>query len=270
MDDFGDIFSINRWDLGNCDATSHRKDVKPGSQPIKLPNRRMTVQHKDDLEEKLDAFITKGLITACHSPYSAPAMLVPKKNGKLRLVLDYRKLNEQTTKSCWPMPSFEEIFDTLQGSAYFTTIDMSWGSYQLPMEPKSQNNTAFSTPFGSFNWLRMPMGLTGSPDTFPSLMEHVFVRLTWNISVPYLDDCIIFSKTPGEHIKKLQQVFQRFREANLTNNPTKCAFFQRKVQFLVRVISKNELEAHPENVQAVQNVPEPQNQTDVMSFLGLC
>ena len=92
------------------------------------------------------------------------------------------------------------------------------------MEPKSQNYTAFSTPFGSFKWLRMLMGLTGSPNTFQSLMENVLVGLTWNITVTYLDDCIIFSKTPEKHIKRLQQVFQRFREANQKINPTKCAF----------------------------------------------
>ena len=270
IDDYSDICSMNQWDLGKCDANSHRIDVKPGSQPIKLPNRRMPVQYKDDLKEKIDAFMNKELITPCHSPYSAPAMLVPKKNGKLRLVIDYRKLNEQTIKSCWPIPSIEEIFDTLQESAYFTTIDMSWGFYQLPMEPKSQNYTAFSTPFGSFQWLRMPMGLTRSPNTFQSLMEHLLVGLTWNITVPYLDDCIIFSKTPEEHIKRLQQVFQRFREANLKINPTKCAFFQTKVQFLGHVISRNGLEADPGKVKAVQNFPVPQNQTDVKSFLGLC
>ena len=81
--------------------------------------------------------MNKELITPCDSPYSAPAMLVPKKNGKLRLVIDYRKLNKQTIKSCWPIQSNEEIFETLQGSAYFTTLDMSWGFYQLPMKPKS-------------------------------------------------------------------------------------------------------------------------------------
>ena len=166
IDDYSDIFSINQWDLGKCDATSHRIDVKPGSQPKKLPNRRMPVHYKDGLKEKIDAFMNKELITACHIPYSEPAMLVPKKNGKLRLVIDYRKLNEQTMNSFWPIRSIEEIFDSLQGSAYFTTIDMSWGFYQLPMETKSQNYSAFSTPFGSFKWLRMPMGLTGSPNTF--------------------------------------------------------------------------------------------------------
>ena len=113
------------------------------------------------------------------------------------------------------------------------------------------------------------MGLTGSPNTFQSLIEHVLVGLMCNITVPYLDDFIIVSKTPGEHIKRLQQVFQRFREANLKINPTKCAFFQTKVQFKGHVISKNGLEVDPEKVKAVQNFPVPQNQTDVKSFLGL-
>ena len=147
IDDYSDFFSISQWDLGKCDATSHRIDVNPGSQPIKLPNRRMAVHYKDDLKEKTDAFMSKERITPCHSSYSAPAMLVPKKNEELRLVIDYRKLNEQIIKSCWPIPSIEVIFDTLQRSAYFTTIDMSWEFYQLLMEPKSRNDTAFSSPF---------------------------------------------------------------------------------------------------------------------------
>ena len=238
IDDYSDTFSINQWDLGKCDATSHRIDVKPGSQPIKLPNRRMPVHYKHDSKEKLDAFLTVELIKPCHSPYSAPEMLIPKKNGKLRLVIDSKNLNEQTMKSCWPKPSIEETFDTLQGNAHFMTIGMSWRFYQLPMEPKSQNHTALSIPFGSFKWLRMPMGLTSSPNTFQSLMEHVLLRITWNITVPCLDDCINFSKTPEEHIKRLQQVFQRIREANLKINPTKCAFSQTKVQSLGYVITK--------------------------------
>ena len=146
IDDYADIFSINQWDLGKSDATSHRIDLKPGSKRINLPSRRTLVHYKDDLNEKIDAFLTKKLITPCHSPCSSPAMLVPKKSGKLRLVIDYRKLNEQTIKACRPIPSIEEIFNTFQGSAYFTTIDMSWGFYQLPMDSKSQTYTAFSIP----------------------------------------------------------------------------------------------------------------------------
>ena len=131
------FFQKNQWVIGKCDATSHKIDVYPCSKPVKLPNRRLPLHYKQDLREKIEAFLDKELITPCHSPYSAPAMLVPKKNGKLRLVTDYRQLNQQTIKSCWPIPSIEEIFDTLEGSAFFSTIDMSWGFHQLRMDEKS-------------------------------------------------------------------------------------------------------------------------------------
>ena len=132
-------FSSSEWDLGKCDATSHKIDVHPGSKPIKIPNRRMPLDYKEDLQSKLDAFLKKDLIAPCHSPYSSPAMLVPEKNGKVRLVFEYRQLNKQTVKSSWSIPSIEEIFDTLGGSCYFSTSDMSAGFYQVPMDKDSQD-----------------------------------------------------------------------------------------------------------------------------------
>ena len=101
------------------------------------------------------------------------------------------------------MPSVEEFFDNLEGSCYFSTIYMSKGFYQLPLETSSQDYTAFSTPFGSFKWLLMPKGLTGSPPVFRSLMEKVLVGLTWKSTVPYLDDCLFFSRTAEEHLERL-------------------------------------------------------------------
>ena len=128
-------------------------------------------------------------------------------------------------------------------------MDKSWRVYQLPMDPKSQQYTTYSAPFGAIKWLRMPIGFTGSPNTFQSLMEHVLVGLTGNITVPFLDDCIIFRKTLEEYNrsnKRLQQVFRRLLQGNLTINPRKCAFFQTKVLSIRHVISKNGLEAKPE------------------------
>ena len=159
--------------------------------------------------------------------------------------------------------------DTLEGSAYFTSIDMSAGFYQVPMEESSQDYTAFSTPFGSFKWLRMPMGLTGSPPTFQCLVEKVLVGLTWKTCVPYLDDIIMFSSTPEEHLERLRHVFQRFRAPNLKINPGKCDFFRMKVQFLGHIVSKNGLEVDHSKIEAVQKFPVPRSQTEVKSFLGL-
>ena len=138
------------------------------------------------------------------------------------------------------------------------------------MDEKSQDFTAFSTPFGSYKWLRMPMGLTGSPNTFQSLMEHVLVGLTWKTTVPYLDDCIIFAATPEEHLERLRAVLQRFREANLKINPLKCEFFKTKVHFLGHVLSADGLQVDPEKIAAVKKFPIPTSQTEVKSFLGLC
>ena len=231
-------FPKSEWDLSKCDVTTLRIEVQPGSKPVKTPTRRMPLQYKEDLQKNFDVFLEKELIAPCHSPYSSPAMLVPKKNGKLRLVVDYRQLNKQTIKSTWPIPSLEEIFDTLDGSACFTSIDMSAGFCQVPMEESSQDYTTFSTPFGSFKWLRMPMGLIGSPPTFQCLVENVIVRLTWKICVPYLDDFIIFSSTPEEHLERLRLFFERFRSHNSKINPDKCDMCRMKVQFFGHIVSK--------------------------------
>ena len=206
----------------------------------------------------------------CHRQYRAPVVLLLKKDGKLRLVENYRQLNQQTIKSCWPIPSIEETCDTLEGSAFFSTYDMSWGFYRLPMDEKSHNFTAFSTLFGSYKWFRMPMGLTGSPKFFQSIMEHILVCLTWKTTVPYLDDCIIFDATPDEHLERLPAVLQRSRETNLKINLLKCEFFKTKFHFLGHAPSDNGLQVDPEKIAAVKIFPITTSQTEVKSFLGLC
>ena len=248
----------------------HRIQVYPGSTPVKIPKRRMPMHFKTDLEEKLDKFLEHELIEPGHSPYSAPAMLVPKKNGKLRIVINYRQLSKKTIKSCWPIPSIEEIFDTLEGSCYFSTIDMSWGFYQLPMEEASQDYTAFNTPSESFKWLCLPMGLTGSPNTFQSFMEKVLVGLTWRFTIPYLDDCIIFSRTNEKHLERLCEVFQRFKDANLKINTSKCEFFRQKLHFLGHIVSRERTQADPEKTSALNIYRVPKNATEVKNFLCLC
>ena len=146
---------------------------------------------------------------------------------------------------------------------------MSAGFYQVPMEDSSQDYTAFSTPFESFKWLRMPIGLTGSPPTFQCLVEKVLVGLTWKICVPYLDDIIIISSAPEEHLERLRLVFKRFCARNLKINPDKCDFFRMKVQFLGHIVSKDGLEVDPSKIEAVQKFPVSRSQTEVKQFLGL-
>ena len=127
---------------------------------------------------------------------------------------------------------------------------MSAGIYQVPTETVSQDYTAFSTPFGSFVWLRMPMGLTGSPPNFQCLLEKVLFGLTWKNCVPYLDDFIIFLPTPEEHLKRLRFVFEPFRAHNLKVIQNNCDFFRMKIQFLGHIVNKDGLEVDPSKLGA--------------------
>ena len=141
--------------------------------------------------------------------------------------------------------------------------------FRYPWTRTATTTLHLAPTFGSFKWLRMPMGLTGSPNTFQSLMEHVLTGLTWKTCVPYLDNSIIFSTTPEEHLSRLRQVFQRFQQANLKINTLNCAFFQTKVQFLEHVVGKDGLQVDPEKINSVRKFPTPANQTHVKSFLRL-
>ena len=216
---FFTLFSKSEWDIGNCAFVQHKIDLYPGFKPVKLPNHQMPLLFKKYLRRKINNILEHKLITPCHSPYSSLAMLVTRKNGKCRFVIEYRQLNKQTVKAC-PLHSVEEFVDNLDENCYFSIIDMSWRVYRLPLETSFQNITAFSTPFGSFKKLVMPMGLTGSPPIFQSLMEKVLLGLTWKNTNLYLDDCKIFSQTAEEHSERLREFFQRFKVADLKNQST--------------------------------------------------
>ena len=146
---------------------------------------------------------------------------------------------------------------------------MSWGFYQLPLETNSRVYTAFSTPFGSFKWLVMPIGLTGSPPVFQSLMENVLVGLTWKSTIPYIDDCIIFSRTAEKHIARLREVFQRFKDANFRINPLKCELFRQHELFFGHIFSRDGIQADPAKTSAVRQYPVLKSVTEVKIFLGL-
>ena len=206
---FSDVFSKSEWDIGKCDLVQHKIEFYPDSKPLNYPLAGCPCISK--------SIYVKTYLTLAHQVYSSPTMLIPKKNGKLRLVIDYRQLNKQTVKSCWPLLPVEGFFDTLEGRCYFSSIDITWGFYQLPLETGSQDYTAFSTvlPLVLSNGFLCQWVSPGSSPVFQSLMEKVLVGLTWKSTIPYSDDCIIFSRTAEEHIQRLREVFQRFKDANL-------------------------------------------------------
>ena len=187
----------------------------------------------------------------------------------MRFCIDLRHLNNRTIKDAYSLPRIEETLDCLNGTKIFTSLDLKSGYWQVEMEEESKPLTAFTVgPLGFFECERMPFGLTNAPATFQRLMENCLGDLHLNWCIIYLDDIIVFSETPKEHIKRLRGVFQKLASAGLKLKPNKCEFFKKKITYLGYVVSEEGIEVDPKKTEAVQNWPVPKTVTDVRSFLG--
>ncbi|ROT75265.1 putative enzymatic polyprotein [Penaeus vannamei] len=257
--------------LGRTDVLRHRIDLIPGTKPIYIPSYRIPHSRRAAFKEATDALLAQGIIEPSQSPWSAPMLLVPKKDGTLRPVIDYRRLNAATVPDRYPIPSIGTLFQEVgEGHAIFSSIDLAQGFLQVEMDPTSKDLTAFSTPHGHFAFTRMPFGLRNSPITFSRLMSLIMQGLIGDTAFLYLDDLLIASKDVAEHEYKLKLVFQRLADANLTINVKKCQFFRKQTEYLGHTVDSAGLRPNDKKVRDVQNFPVPTTATQVKSFLGLC
>lgn len=198
-------------------------------------------------------------------------VLVKKKDGKVRFCVDYRKLNNVTKKSNYPIPQKDEILTYLHGAKYFTTLDMFSGYWQVPMDEASKQYTAFvAQGHGQYECNVLPFGLTNAPATFQHLADQVFQGIKWKEILIYLDDIIIFSTTLEEHLEKLEKVFQRLRDANLTLKLGKCMFVQTTINILGYTVSETGLTIDESKLVAIKEFPTPKSVKQIQNFVGLC
>ena len=251
-------------------GVEHRIQLKPGAvPPPPRPLRHQSAKDSAVMDEYVKAGVASGQLTVSQSPYGSMALIVRKKDGTNRVVVDFRAVNDLTIKNKYPLPLMDELFDRVYGAQFFTKLDLRSGFHQIRIHPDDREKTAFRTRFGSYEYTVLPMGLCNAPGTFMQLMNETFRDMLDRCVLVFLDDVLIFSKTKEEHLKHLREVFDRLRKQKLYVKFSKCEFMQEQVEFLGHRIGKNGLAVSQDKIQAVQEWRQPKSETEVRSFLGL-
>ena len=247
----------------------HQVPLMEGKQPTFGPIYQLSEKELQELDAYLKENLAKGFIRPSSSSAGYPILFVPKKNGKLRLCVDYRKLNEITIKNRYPLPNSNELRDRLQGAQFFTKLDMR-GAYNLiRMKEGHEWKTAFRTRYGLYEYMVMPFGLTNAPASCQELVNNVLRNLLDQCVIAYLDDILIYSKTLDQHIRDVLKVLKCLDEVHLKLEPEKCEFHKQEVPFLGYIVTTNGLRQDPEKVKSILEWPAPTNVKEVQSFLGV-
>ncbi|KAK3743858.1 hypothetical protein QZH41_005256 [Actinostola sp. cb2023] len=252
LTEYADVFTSSSSDLGRTNLAKHTIDTGD-AKPIRQPARRLPMHRREEAEQQVQKMLKDGIAEPSASPWASPIVLVRKRDGSMRFCVDYRKLNEVTVKDSYPLPTIDSCFDALSGSKWFSTLDLSSGYWQVEMDQKDKEKTAFTTGSGGlYHFTVMAFGLCNAPATFERLMEKVLSGLSWEICLAYIDDIIVHAKTFQAEKERLREVLKRMRAAGLKLSPKKCHLFQQSVEFLGHIVSSDGISTNPEKVKAVR------------------
>ncbi|KAL2098386.1 hypothetical protein ACEWY4_007593 [Coilia grayii] len=211
---FHGVFASHDGDLGCTDLISHQIPLVD-DVPVRQRYRRIPPSEYEMAKAHINQLMEAQIIKESCSPYASPIVLVRKKDGSLRMCVDYRQLNARTRKDAFPLPRIEESLDSLAGARWFSTLDLASGYHQVPVAEGDRAKTAFCTPFGLFEWQRMPFGLCNAPATFQRLMERIFGDQQCQTLLLYLDDIVVFSSSVDQHLERLELVLGRLQQEGL-------------------------------------------------------
>jgi len=247
----------------------HVIKLEAGTVPFYRTNKRMSPAEIEVCKQFVEDMLKKGHITPSTSPFGAPMMMVAKPNGGFRAVCDWRALNKKTIKMRFPLPRIDETLDKLSGASVFSSCDLASGYFQIRISDEDAHKTAFTTPFGQYDFKVLGQGLTNAPSTFQSLMHRLFQPYIGKFVVIYLDDILIYSKTPEEHLIHLEKVLQILKEEKLYANLAKCDFNKSEVAFLGHIVGREGVKVNPKKIAVVKDWPIPTDATQLRQFLGL-
>jgi hypothetical protein len=240
-----------------------------GEKPPLRPIIRLSKPELEDLEKQLKYLIEHGFIRPSKSPYGAPVLFAKKKDGKLRMCIDYRALNKLTVKNRYPLPRIDDLFDQLKGAKFFSKLDLNSAYYQVRINADDIPKTAFRTVYGHYEYTVMPFGLSNAPSTFQTLINRVLAPLIGKGVIAYVDDILIYAKTKEEHDRMLEEVLKLLDANRLYVKLSKCEFMLKEVEFLGHVVSQEGIKTDPKKCEAIHTWPKPRNVHELMQFLGL-
>ncbi|CAL8169356.1 unnamed protein product [Prunus armeniaca] len=259
--EFPDVFPDDLPGLPPQRETVFTIELLPGTNPIHQAPYRMAPTELRELKFQLQELVDLGFIRPSVSPWGAPMLFVKKKDGTMRLCIDYRQLNKVTVHNRYPLPRIDDLFDQLKGAKYFSKIDLRSGYHQLRVRDEDILKTTFRTRYGHYEFLVMPFGLTNAPAAFMDLMNRVFRPYLDRFVIVFIDDILVYSRTLEGHKKHLRLVLKDFEK--------EAALCQVQVDFLGHVISAEEIYVDPRKVEAVVNWVQPTSVIEVRNFLGL-
>ena len=254
--------------LGRVNILEHEIPTMPDAVPIKSKPFRLTWEEQDELTKELTKMMDQNLIRPSKGVWSSPCFFVKKKDGSLRLVIDYRRLNKLTIKDNFPLPIIDTLLDSLAGAVVFSKLDAASGYWQVPMHSNSIEKTGFTTPQGTFEFLVMPFGLTSAPATFQRMMTNLLGDYIGKFVHVFIDDVICYSSSPEEHAHHLDLIFKRCKEHGLRLKFKKCKFGSPEVDYLGHKISGSGILPNVHNTEKILNFVTPRNVDEVRSFLG--
>ena len=260
---FKDQFTKDEMTIGTMPLTQMSIDTGD-SDPVSQKPYPIAMKHYNWVKEEIDKFLEAGVIRNSHSSWSAPIIVVAKGDGGKHLVIDYRALNKVTRKFVWPMPKVEDI-SQLNGAKYFSTLDLRAGYHHIGLTTDLIPKTAFTSPFGKYEYVKVPFGLAQAPPYFKELMTGVLKDLLF--AMAYLDDIIIYSSTPEEHLQHIKTVFKKLCHAKLSMKLSKCHFFTKEIQYLRHILGVEGIRPIPAKTEAIKAMHPPVNPKQVRAFL---
>jgi hypothetical protein len=269
LKEYKSIFSRSSTDVGLIKGYKHEIETH-NHIPVCMNPRRIPLNVEDKVDALVEDLEKKGIVKKTTSPWNSPIVVVPKKNGEIRLCVDYRQLNSITERPVYHIPDARQLFDTLDCSEYFSALDLSLGYHQIEMEKRDREKTAFTTRTGQYCFKRMPFGLCGAPQSFQRTMAAILRNQNWKSCILYLDDILIFGSNLKEHNQRLRSVLLCLSKAGVKLSPGKCIFMRNEVKYLGHVISKHGIRTDPSKISKIKEWPIPNTVKELKTFISLC